>query len=96
MLTEAGEVVLERLTALMDEPASARDNQTRRDCWMAYKKCRPLWLDSTMKVWRECLAPPVAKKTATNAGTSETTAKAAPKKAAAKKPAAKKASAKKA
>ena len=63
-MVEVGEAVLERLTTLMDEPASARDNQIRRDCWMAYKKCRPVWIESTMKVWRECLVPPVAKKAA--------------------------------
>ena len=63
-MVEVGEAVLERLTTLMDEPASARDNQIRRDCWMAYKKCRPVWLESTMKVWRECLVPPLAKKAA--------------------------------
>ena len=63
-MVEVGEAVLERLTTLMDEPASARDNQIRRDCWMAYKKCRPVWLESTMKVWRECLVPPVTKKAA--------------------------------
>jgi len=63
-MVEVGQAVLERLTALMDEPASARDNQIRRDCWTAYKKCRPVWIESTMKVWRECLAPPVVKKAA--------------------------------
>ena len=27
--------VSDRLTALMDEPSNARDNQLRRDAWMA-------------------------------------------------------------
>lgn len=63
-MVEVGEAVLDRLTTLMDEPASARDSYIRRDCWMAYKKCRPVWIESTMKVWRECLAPPVIKKAA--------------------------------
>ena len=61
-MVEVGEAVMERLTTLMDEPASARENQIRRDVWMAYKKCRPMWLDATMKVWTECLEPPVVKK----------------------------------
>lgn len=68
-LAEAGKAMIEisgavqeRLTALMDEPASARENQVRRDAWMAYKRCRPLWLDGTTKVWRDCLEPTSQKK----------------------------------
>jgi hypothetical protein len=62
MLAEIGEAALERLTTLMDEPANARDNQLRRDAWMTYKRCRPVWVDATTKVWRECLEPPLIKK----------------------------------
>lgn len=68
-LAEAGKAVLEisgvvpeRLTALMDELVNAREAQLRRDTWMAYKRCRPMWVDGTMKVWRECLDPPKQKK----------------------------------
>lgn len=68
-LAEAGKAVLEisgvvpeRLTALMDELVNAREAQLRRDTWMAYKRCRPIWVDGTMKVWRECLDPPKQKK----------------------------------
>ncbi len=57
-MVEVGGVAMDRLTALMDEPASARDNQTRRDAWMAFKDARPRWLDTTMVAWRECLEPP--------------------------------------
>jgi hypothetical protein len=67
-LAEAGKAALEisgavqeRLTALMDELVNARESQTRRDVWMAYKRCRPLWVDGTMKAWRECLDPPKQK-----------------------------------
>ncbi|MDZ7939106.1 MAG: DUF1631 family protein [Rhodoferax sp.] len=67
-LAEAGQaaleisgVVQERLTTLMDELVNARESQMRRDIWMAYKRCRPLWLDGTMKAWRECLDPPKQK-----------------------------------
>jgi hypothetical protein len=62
-MLEISGAVQERLTALMDEPANARDNQARREVWMAYKTCRPLWLDGTMKVWKECLEPAKQKKT---------------------------------
>ena len=63
-MLEISGAVQERLTALMDEPTNARDNQARREIWMAYKTCRPLWLDGTMKVWKECLEPAKQKKAA--------------------------------
>lgn len=63
-MTEIGGAVLEQITTLMDAPSNARESQERRDIWMAYKKCRPLWLEGTMKVWRECLDPPTKKKQA--------------------------------
>lgn len=63
-LAEAGKAALEisgavqeRLTTLMDELVNARESQMRRDVWMAYKRCRPVWLDGTLKAWRECLDP---------------------------------------
>ncbi|MDT8990117.1 DUF1631 family protein [Curvibacter sp. APW13] len=54
--------VLERLTALMEEPSNAREAQTRRDVWMAYKRCRPVWQDNTTKAWREELQSSTGKK----------------------------------
>ena len=65
-MTEVGGVVLEQITLLMDAPSNARESQERRDIWMAYKTCRPLWLEGTMRVWRECLDPPGKKKTASS------------------------------
>ena len=61
-MVEISGAVQERLTALMDEPTNARESQTRREIWMAYKTCRPLWLEDTMKVWKECLEPAKKKK----------------------------------
>src|SRR3990167_9102840 len=49
---EIGGAVQERLTTLMDELVNAREAQLRRDTWMAYKRCRPLWVDGTMRAWR--------------------------------------------
>ena len=63
-MSEIGVAVLDQITTLMDAPSNARESQERRDIWMAYKRCRPLWLEGTMKVWRECLDPPTKKKTA--------------------------------
>ncbi len=56
-MVEMGAAVEVQLTTLMDEPASAREGQSRRDTWMAFKKCRPLWVDGTVTAWRECLDP---------------------------------------
>ena len=63
-MSEIGVAVLDQITTLMDAPSNARESQERRDVWMAYKKCRPIWLEGTMKVWRECLDPPTKKKAA--------------------------------
>jgi hypothetical protein len=63
-MIEISGAVHERITALMDEPSNARESQERRDVWMAYKKCRPLWVEGTKTVWRECLDPPKVKKQA--------------------------------
>ena len=61
-LLEIGAAVQDRLTELVDEPSNARDSQTRRDIWMAYKQSRPLWVEGTQKSWRECLSPSEVKK----------------------------------
>ncbi|CAM8646556.1 Protein of unknown function DUF1631 [Comamonadaceae bacterium] len=61
-LLEIGAAVQDRLTELVDEPSNARDSQTRRDIWMAYKQSRPLWIEGAQKSWRECLSPSEVKK----------------------------------
>jgi hypothetical protein len=66
-MVEIGAAVDAQLTTLMDEPASARESQNRRDVWMAYKKFRPLWVDGTMTTWRENLDPTKSRKTAATA-----------------------------
>lgn len=63
-MVEIGAAVDAQLTTLMDEPASARESQNRRDVWMAFKKCRPLWIEGTMSQWRECLDPSKNRKSA--------------------------------
>jgi hypothetical protein len=52
-MVEITGAVQDRLTQLMEEPANARESQVRRDMWMAYKRCRPVWHDNTTKAWRE-------------------------------------------
>ena len=63
-MIEISGAVHEQITTLMDEPSNARESQDRRDVWMAYKKCRPLWVEGTKTVWRDCLDPPKVKKQA--------------------------------
>ena len=62
-MIEISGAVHEQITSLMDQPSNARESQERRDIWMAYKKCRSLWVEGTKTVWQECLDPPKAKKT---------------------------------
>jgi hypothetical protein len=35
--------------------------QNRRDAWMLFQKQRSVWVEATMKVWRESLKAPAAK-----------------------------------
>ena len=63
-MIEISGAVHEQITTLMDAPGNARESQERRDVWMAYKKCRPLWVEGTKTAWRECLDPPKVKKQA--------------------------------
>jgi|CXWL01.1.fsa_nt_gi hypothetical protein len=60
-MVELGTLVQERLMALMNEAASSREMQTRRDAWTYYQKARPAWLDGTLKVWQTALQPVKAK-----------------------------------
>jgi hypothetical protein len=43
--------IQDRLTALVDEPASARDMQDRRDAWLAFQKSGDAWVRGTTAAW---------------------------------------------
>ena len=61
-MTSLLNVVQERLLALMDEAAPSREQQLRRDAWMAYQKQKNRWLDGVLKAWQNALmAPPVVR-----------------------------------
>lgn len=62
VLVELGGLIQERLTVLLNEKGTTRDMQNRRDAWMLFQKQRGLWIDGTMKIWRESLKPPASKK----------------------------------
>ncbi len=46
-----------RLTALIDQPASAREAQERRDTWMAFQKNQTAWLNQCRKAMQRSLLP---------------------------------------
>ena len=62
-MTEVVSAVQERLRALMDEAASSREMQARRDAWTFYQRNKDAWRDATNKAWNEALVPhPVIEK----------------------------------
>ena len=56
-MVELGQIVLERLTTLMNEAAPSRELQSRRDAWTVYQRSQTAWVDSTRKGWLEALKP---------------------------------------
>lgn len=47
-----------RLTEAVDEPAlNVREQQSRREAWVAYRSAKSLWIDSTRSAWRSALSP---------------------------------------
>ena len=56
--------VQERLIAVMDEAAPSREQQLRRDAWMAYQKEKNRWQEGVAKAWQNALmAPPPVRAT---------------------------------
>lgn len=43
--------IQDRLSALVDEPGSARDMQDRRDAWLAFQKSGDAWVRGTTAAW---------------------------------------------
>jgi uncharacterized coiled-coil protein SlyX len=56
-MAELGATVQERLNALVNEAAPARESQIRRDAWTLYQSKRADWLAGTVKQWQAALAP---------------------------------------
>lgn len=52
LLPELGAGVQERLTALMNETATSREMQNRRDAWLLYQKAQPVWLEGIRQAWQ--------------------------------------------
>ncbi|MEI8028560.1 MAG: DUF1631 family protein [Comamonadaceae bacterium] len=60
-MVELGAAVQDRLTALMNEVATSREMQIRRDAWTAYQRHRTVWVEGTLKAWQTALTPAAVK-----------------------------------
>jgi hypothetical protein len=58
-MVELAAAVQERLTALINEAASSREMQNRRDAWTFYQRSRSAWVDGTLNAWQTALKPAV-------------------------------------
>ncbi len=58
LLPELGAAVQERLTALMNETATSREMQGRRDAWLLYQKAQPVWLQGIRQAWQAACQRP--------------------------------------
>jgi len=56
-MAELVSAVQERLRVLMDEAASSREMQARRDAWTFYQRNKNAWREAAGKAWNEALLP---------------------------------------
>jgi hypothetical protein len=70
-MVELGAAVQDRLTALMNEVATSREMQIRRDAWTAYQSHRTVWVEGTLKAWQTALTPTAVKPKAVHDGAFE-------------------------
>lgn len=54
-LPEIAKAILEKLSDLVDQPASAPVTQDRRDAWLAFQTSGKAWTNETIKAWRVAL-----------------------------------------
>ena len=60
-MTEVMSAAQERLTVLVNEAASSREMQARRDAWTFFQRTRLAWRDATVQQWNAALEPPATK-----------------------------------
>jgi Protein of unknown function (DUF1631) len=60
LLTETAVTVRQRLSALLDKSANAREAQDRRDAFIAYQKSETVWIGMVTAAWKKALQSPVA------------------------------------
>ena len=54
------DLVLNRLSELMNEAAPSRELQLRRDAWMGYQRLQSRWRNGTVQAWQKALLPTVS------------------------------------
>ena len=60
ILPALAKTVRDKLSALVDQPGSARDMQERRDGWLAFQKSGDAWVRGTTAAWANAQAAPAA------------------------------------
>jgi hypothetical protein len=72
VLGDAAQAVRQKLTALLDQSANAREAQDRRDAWVMYQKGEAVWTSGVVTGWKKAIAPPTTSvRMSTNAMTFE-------------------------
>lgn len=60
ILPALAKTIQDKLSALVDQPGSARDMQERRDGWIAFQKSGDAWVRGTTAAWANAQAIPAA------------------------------------
>ncbi|CAN7545092.1 DUF1631 family protein [Polaromonas sp. LjRoot131] len=60
ILPALAKTIQDKLSALVDQPGSARDMQERRDGWMAFQKSGDAWVRGTAAAWTNAQSIPAA------------------------------------
>jgi hypothetical protein len=60
ILPALAKTIQDKLSALVDQPGSARDMQERRDGWMAFQKSGDAWVRGTAAAWANAQSIPAA------------------------------------
>lgn len=55
-LPDLAKLLGERLSALLDQPANAREMQERRDAWLAFQPASAVWVSGTSAAWKKAQA----------------------------------------
>jgi uncharacterized membrane protein YgcG len=57
VLGDAAQSVRQKLTALLDQSANARESQDRRDAWVMYQKGEAVWTSGVVTSWKKAMLP---------------------------------------
>jgi Protein of unknown function (DUF1631) len=72
VLSDAAQAVRQKLTALLDQSANARESQDRRDAWVMYQKGEAVWTSGVVTGWKKAMVPStISVRMSTNAMTFE-------------------------